>query len=84
MYIYIYIYTDRYSLFFGGKGESTEIRESSSFISLGLVYPPPHTLISNRPWQCRSSANGRHSVLKRYTGEGTHIHKVQSFANSFL
>ena len=71
--------------FFGGvKGESAELRESSSFISLGLVYPPPQPLISNRPWQCRSSANGRHSVLKRYVGEGTHISKVQSFANSVL
>ena len=78
IYIYIYIF------FPGEKGESAELRESSSFISLGLVYPPPQPLISKRPWQCRSSANGRHSVLKRNVGEGTHVSKVQSFANSVL
>ena len=38
----------RYTLFLffvgGVKGESAELRESSSFISLGLVYPPPQPL----------------------------------------
>ena len=78
-YIYIYIY-----IYLRGKVKPAQIQESSSFISLGLVYPPPQPLISNRPWQCRSSANGRHPVLKRYVGEGTHINEIQSFANSVL
>ena len=52
-----------------------QIQGTSSFISLGLVYPLPQPLISNRPRQCRSSAKGRHPVPKRYSGEGTHPYK---------
>ena len=52
---------------------------TSSFISLGLVYPLPQPLISNWPRQCRKSAKGRHSVLKRYSGEGTH--KMKNFSH---
>ena len=35
--------------FWGGGVKPAQIQESSSFISLGLVYPPPQPLISNRP-----------------------------------
>ena len=45
VYIYIYIF------FFWGGGErqTAKSRESRPFISLGLVYPLPQPLISNRP-----------------------------------
>ena len=78
IYIYICLF-----VFLGGV-KPAQIQVTSSFISLGLVYPLPQPLISNRPWQCRSSAKGRHPVLKRYLGEGTQLNKVQSFANSIL
>ena len=87
IYIYIYIYTYTYIFFFWGS-ETSANPYTSSFISLGLVYPLPQPLISNRPRQCRKSAKGRHPVLKRYMGEGTHTHthltKVQSSTNSVL
>ena len=45
------------TFFFSGEVKPAQIRVTSSFISLGLVYPPPQPLISNRPRQCRKSAN---------------------------
>ena len=83
-YIYIYIYI--YIIFLcWGEVKPAQIQVYSSFISLGLVYPPPQPLISNRPWQCRSSAKGRHPVLKRYVGGGAYTltkfshSRIQSF-----
>ena len=72
-YVYIYIYC------LGGSETSTN-PYTSSLISLGLVYPLPQPLISNRPRQCRKSAKGRHPVLKRYSGEGTL--KMKSFSQA--
>ena len=80
-YIYIYIYIERerdiyiyrereiyvcISFFVGSETSANPY--TSSFISLGLVYPLPQPLISNWPRQCRKSAKGRHPVLKSYSG----------------
>ena len=71
MRIYTYVY-------FVGNETKTNLY-TSSLISLGLVYPLPQPLISNRPRQCRKPAKGRHPVLKRYSGEGTH--KMKNFSH---
>ena len=67
---------------FWKESETSEGQKSTSFISLGLVYPLPRPLISNRPWQCRKMAKGRHPVLKRNVGEGTHI--LKKFSRSLI
>ena len=84
VYIYIYIYNNIHIYIYSGVVKPAQIQVTTSFINLGLVYPLPQPLINNRPWQCRCSAKGRHPVLKRYLGEGTHLIKIQPFANSVL
>ena len=83
VYIYIYICIFFVFFFFFLGSETSANPYTSAFISLGLVYPLPQPLISNRPRQCRKSAKGRHPVLKRYMGEGTHTSYKSSVIHEF-